>query len=58
MEITQARFSEGQESASTLNLDEASLQRLENEYELNKKQMWVYWLDHLKSSGKLYTLWK
>ena len=56
--ITQARFFEGQESASTLNLDEASLQQLENEYELNKKQVWVYWLDHLKSSGRLYTLWK
>ena len=56
--ITQARVSEGQESASTLNLDEASLQNLKAEYELNKKQLWNNWLNSLKASGQLNVLWK
>ena len=33
IEITQARVTEGQESASTLNLDEAERQSLKAEYE-------------------------
>jgi outer membrane protein TolC len=56
--ITQARVSEGQESASTLNLDEASLQSLKAAYEMNKKQLWNNWLDYLKASGQLDILWK
>ena len=56
--ITQARVSEGQESASTLNLDEASHQSLNAGYEQNKKQLWVNWLDYLKASGQLNILWK
>ena len=56
--ITQARVTEGQESASTLNMDEASLQSLKAEYEMNKKQLWNYWLNYLKASGQLNILWK
>jgi outer membrane protein TolC len=58
MGITQARVTEGQESASTLNLDEADLQKLKAEYELNKKQLWNTWLNYLKASGQLNILWK
>jgi hypothetical protein len=54
----QARVSEGQESASSLNLDEASLQILRAEYEVNKKQLWSYRLNYLKASGQLAVLWK
>lgn len=56
--IMQDRVIEGQESASSLNIDEASLQSLRAEYETNKKQLWVYWLNYLKASGQLTTLWK
>lgn len=56
--IFQDRVLEGQESASTLNLEEASLQILQANYETNKKQLWVYWLDYLKASGQLSSLWK
>ncbi len=56
--IFQARVQEGQESASNLNLEEANMQLLEDDYETNKKQLWVYWLDYLKSSGQLSILWK
>jgi outer membrane protein TolC len=56
--ITQDRVTEGQESASTLNLDEASLQSLKTEYEINRKQLWNNWLNYLKSSGQLNILWK
>lgn len=58
IDITQARVKEGQESASTLNLDEADLQSLKAEYEMNKKQLWINWLNYLKASGKLNILWK
>ncbi|MCX6304128.1 MAG: TolC family protein [Bacteroidetes bacterium] len=58
IEITRARVTEGQESASTLNLDEASLQSLRAEYEMNKRQLWINWLDCLKASGQLNILWK
>jgi outer membrane protein TolC len=58
MGITQARVTEGQESASTLNLDEADLQKLKAEYELNIKQLWNTWLNYLKASGQLNILWK
>jgi outer membrane protein TolC len=56
--IFQDRVKEGQETASTLNTEEASLQSLTAEYELNKIQLWIYWLDYLKASGQLYKLWK
>ena len=56
--IFQARVQEGQETASNLNLEEASLQLMKAEYEANKKEMWVYWLDYLKASGELSILWK
>ena len=58
IDITQARVTEGQESASTLNLDEADLQTLKAEYEMNKKQLWNNWLNYLKASGQLNILWK
>jgi len=58
LNITQARVTEGQESASTLNLDEASFQSLKADYEMNKKQLWNNWLDYLKASGQLAILWK
>lgn len=58
IDITQARVTEGQESASTLNLDEADLQSLKAEYEMNKKQLWNNWLNYLKASGQLNILWK
>ncbi|KOY84456.1 hypothetical protein AD998_20900 [bacterium 336/3] len=56
--IFQARVKEGQESASNLNLEEVSIQLLEADYEMNKKQLWVYWLDNLKKTGQLTYLWK
>ncbi len=56
--IFQARVKEGQESASNLNLEETNFQLLENDYETNKKQLWIYWLDYLKASGQLTILWK
>jgi outer membrane protein len=56
--IMQDRVIEGQESASSLNIDEANLQSLRAEYETNKKQLWVYWLNYLMASGQLITLWK
>lgn len=56
--IIQARVTEGQESASTLNLEEANLQQLESSYETNKKQGWLYWLDYQKAAGLLSLLWK
>lgn len=58
MLITQARVQEGQETASTLNLEEANLQSLQAEYETNKKQLWTYWLTYLKATGQLSALWK
>jgi outer membrane protein TolC len=56
--IFQARVIEGQESASTLNSEEANLQIQEAEYENNKKQLWVQRLNYLKASGQLSMLWK
>jgi outer membrane protein TolC len=58
LSIYQARVLEGQESASNLNLEETNLQVLEADYETNKKQLWVYWLNYLKASGQLSILWK
>ncbi len=56
--IYQSRVLEGQETASSLNLEEASLQVLNTNYEVNKKQVMIYWLDYLKFSGQLTILWK
>ncbi len=56
--IFQARVSEGQESSSNLNLEEADLQKLDANYQSNRRQYWLYFLDYLKASGKLEILWK
>jgi len=56
--IFRARVQEGQESASHLNREEAGFQLLKSEYEWNKRNWWVYWLDHLKYAGQLGSLWK
>ncbi len=56
--ILQDRVNEGQESASNLNVEEANLQVLEADLEITKKQLGVYWLDNIKSSGQLSLLWK
>jgi len=58
IQIMQDRLAEGQESASSLNTEEANLQGIEAEYETGKMQLWVYWLDYLKASGQLGLLWK
>lgn len=58
LDITRTRVQEGQESASVLNSDEADFQSLKADYEANKKQLWVYWLNYLKASGQLPVLWK
>jgi outer membrane protein len=58
IDIFQARFKEGQESASSLNLEEANLQASKVNYQLIKKQRLIYWLDYLKASGQLTILWK
>lgn len=56
--VYQARLSEGQESASSLNLEEANLQKLEAEYQNNRMQYQLYFLDYLKAAGKMEQLWK
>ena len=56
--IFQARVSEGQESSSNLNMEEADLQKLDANYQSNRRQYWLYFLDYLKASGKLEILWK
>ena len=56
--IIRDRVKEGQESASTLNLDETNLQQLEAEYDASQQQLWLYWLDYQKASGQLRLLWK
>jgi len=56
--IFQARVSEGQESSSNLNIEEADLQMLDADYQSNRRQYWLYFLDYLKASGKLEILWK
>lgn len=58
IDIFQARFKEGQASASDLNLEEANLQATKVNYELIKKQRLIYWLDYLKATGQLTILWK
>jgi len=56
--IFQARVSEGQESSFNLNIEEADLQKLDANYQSNRRQYWLYFLDYLKAGGKLEILWK
>ncbi len=56
--IYQARVAEGQESATNLNLEEADLQKLNADYQTNRRKYWLYYLDYLKASGQLTVLWK
>jgi outer membrane protein TolC len=56
--ILQLRVAEGQESASTLNIEEADLQKLNADYESSKMQYWLSILNYLKASGTLEVLWK
>jgi hypothetical protein len=56
--ILQARVEEGQESATNLNLEEADLQKLDADYQSNKKQLWQYWLNYMKATGQLSSLWQ
>lgn len=58
VEIHQARVKQGQESASSLNTEEAELLLLEANYHTNQKKLWLYWLDYLKSTGQLAMLWE
>lgn len=54
--IIQERVLQGQETATTLNLEEANLQILESEYETNQRQLWVNWLNYLNATGQLFEL--
>lgn len=56
IQIYQERFRQGLESASVLNAEETSYQLLASEFETEKKRMWFYWFDHVKSSGLLAEL--
>lgn len=56
--IFQARVSDAQESAAALNVEEANLKILETDFETNKKQLSVHWLNYLKAAGLLSVLWK
>lgn len=56
--LLQIRVSEGQESTSDLNEEEAYLQKLRSDYQVTKRQYWLYLLDYLKASGNLEFLWK
>jgi len=58
IDIIQDRVLEGQEAALNLNLEEASLQAMEADFDSNKKQLWLYWLDYLKATGQLSILWE
>jgi len=56
--ILQTRLTEGQETTTTINQEEADLQKLIADYQANQKQYWLYYLDYLKASGRLEVLWK
>ena len=56
--IIQERVKEGQETSSALNTEEAGIQTIEADEAVAKKQLWLYWLDYLKSTGQLNKLWK
>jgi outer membrane protein TolC len=56
--IFQDRVSEGQESASNLNIEEVDFQKLDADYRGNRKQYWLYFLDYLRATGRLEMLWR
>lgn len=56
--ILQLRVAEGQESASTLNIEEADLQKMRANYDSSRMQYWLSFLNYLKASGTLDVLWK
>jgi outer membrane protein TolC len=58
IKIIQDRVEQGQETVTQLNTQESNLQALEANYTLAKKQGWAYYLDYLKASGLLKSLWK
>ena len=58
IKIMQARFEAGQETASTLNSEEANLQNIIANQQTAEVQLRIYWLDYLKATGILGTLWK
>ena len=58
VKILQDRFEAGQESASTLNTEEANLQNIQANRQAGEVQLRLYWLDYLKATGQLSKLWK
>jgi len=58
VKILQDRFQAGQESASTLNTEEANLQNIQANRQVSEVQLRLYWLDYLKATGQLSKLWK
>lgn len=58
LNILKERFLEGQESASTINTEEKNLQQLIAEHSVSQKKYWRIYLDYLKATGRLETLWK
>ncbi|WP_295664324.1 TolC family protein [uncultured Mucilaginibacter sp.] len=58
IQIMQDRFDEGQETASTLNTEEVSLESILANYALGEKQLWIFQLDYLKATGRLNKLWQ
>ena len=58
IKILQDRFKAGQESASTLNTEEANLQNIQANRQVSEVQLRLYWLDYLKATGQLSKLWK
>ena len=58
VKIMQDRLEAGEESATTLNTEESNLQGIIANYETAKTQLSIYWLDYLKATGQLSSLWK
>ena len=58
VKILQDRFKAGQESASTLNTEEANLQNIQANRQYDEAQLRLFWLDYLKATGQLSKLWK
>lgn len=56
--IIQQRMLQGQETLSTLNLEEANLKVAKSNYDTIKKQSAMIWLNYLKATGQLSILWK
>lgn len=53
LQIYQERFSEGVETASVVNTEEAWYQLLQSEYNTEKNRMWLLWLDYVNAAGFL-----